>query len=90
MLRIAAVLAALTLAACEPPPPNACQQATKYGEMFGTPENRGPCWGRVIGSSQMANVRSYTLEFPQPSSRVASIMYEGDRLIGVSIVSVPR
>lgn len=85
MLRIVALIGLMALAACEPPPPNACQQANTYGEMFGTPENRGPCWGRVISASQMGNIRVYMVEMPLPGYAIGSMTYEGNRLIQAGV-----
>ena len=46
VITLAAALVSLT--ACGTAAPNACQTAETYDDMFGTPSQPGPCWGRVI------------------------------------------
>lgn len=84
---IITALAVAALAGCDvpPPQPNACEQAKTNGEMFGTPEDKGPCWGRVTAASQMGSIRSYMVEMPVPGYVVASITYDGSTLVGVSM-----
>lgn len=85
MLRFALIIGGLTLTACAPPPLNACQKAGNYGQMFGTPENKGPCWGRTASVSQMGNIRSYIIEMPLPGYVVAHLTYQGDKLVQAGI-----
>lgn len=89
MLKVFALLGLVVIAGCEPitPAQNACLQAQTYGQMFGTPENRGPCWGRVVSTSQTADIRVYLVEMPVPGYSVAGLTYQGNRLIQAGVTT---
>jgi hypothetical protein len=80
------IIALLALAACaEPltPAEQACAAARTWGEAYGTPERKGPCWGRTTAFSQMGNVRAYMVEKRAPGRVVATLTYEGSALVQV-------
>lgn len=77
--------AVVFVSACQPPPPNACQQAANYGEMFGTPENKGPCWGRTISTSPLGNISSYMFEMSLPFFAIGTATYDGDTLVQAGV-----
>lgn len=60
----------------------ACNAATTYGQMFGTPDNRGPCWFRTVGHAASGRIQVFTVE--TPGGNFAAITYDGNRMIGVS------
>ncbi|WP_439150830.1 hypothetical protein [Sulfitobacter sp.] len=89
MLRFS-IMAAVLLTACgpyTPPPPNMCQQAKTYGAMFGTPEKKGPCWGRTLSVSQMGNIRSYVVQMRLPGYVLGTVTYQGDTLVQAGVSS---
>ena len=84
-MRIAVTIAAaVALAGCDvpaTPAEAACRAAITYGDKFGTPERKGPCWGRTVSVSQMGSIRAYLVEMPLPGHAFGSITYDGDRMV---------
>lgn len=83
-----AIAAAGILSACAPPPPNACGQTMTWADRFGTPEDKGPCWGEIISQVQNGNIRSYMMRMPVPGYVIADITYQGDTLIQAGMTRV--
>lgn len=85
--RIASFASIITLAACSTSPyvqqANACRQATTHGQMFGTPERPGPCWGPRITTSAGYGLRYYHMYMPTGGQAI--LMYDGDNLISVTL-----
>ena len=79
-----AAVAAVTLSGCmqmQTPQEQACSNARTYGERFGTPERRGPCWGPIISTSATGNIRSYMVQINTPGYAVATLTYDGNTLV---------
>jgi len=83
-MRLIALIALAALAACDvplTPREHACSAARTWGEAYGTPERKGPCWVRTTAFSQIGDIRSYMVE--TPGQGVATLTYEGARLVQV-------
>ena len=63
---------------------DACRQAVTFGERFGTPQKRGPCWWRTTGHSVGFGFDVYTVEGPHS---IASLTYQGSRMISATEVA---
>lgn len=61
-----------------------CKSARTYGESYGTPENRGPCWLYTTSHSVMGNIQSFTVRVRGTEYGVAALTYQGKRLISAS------
>ena len=77
--------APLALAACAVPEPDpriaACHAARTYGQAYGTPDNRGPCWWRTIAHASGYGITNWTVEGPRG---FANLTFEGRRMAMVS------
>lgn len=89
-MRILALAALLVLAACDEAAyeehmarVRACQAAETYGAMFGTPDDRGPCWGPIMTVSHGYGLRYYHMR--TVTGGQAIVMYDGDELISVTL-----
>ncbi len=92
MARILAIIAALTLSACDMEAfeenyalTQQCNAAATYGEMFGTPSKRGPCWGRTTSHSAMGNIQSFGVNIRGSEHGIALLTYRGDVLVSASV-----
>jgi hypothetical protein len=56
-----------------------------HKEMFGTPENKGPCWGRTTGVHQFGTLRTFSIALPVPGYVFATITYEGNKMVQVGL-----
>ena len=77
-----ATIAAVTLAACDPAADHealfgACERARTYADAYGTPTNRGPCWGRTISHHTSGDVQVFLVQSQRPRNTVASLTYIG-------------
>ena len=86
--------AAIAVAACDPVADHqaiygACARATTYTEAYGTPANRGPCWGRTISHSTGGGVQVFMVESVRPQYTVASLVYQGGRLVQAGETRAP-
>lgn len=83
---LALLAAAATLAACDPVADHnaiygACAAARTYVEGYGTPTNRGPCWGRTISHSAGHGVQVFMVQSVRPQYTVASLVYQNGVLV---------
>ncbi|MCR9150148.1 MAG: hypothetical protein NXH83_08230 [Rhodobacteraceae bacterium] len=89
MVRFLPAVALLAIAACTQEyeehmvRAEQCRAAETYGQMFGTPENRGPCWGPLITTSRGFGMEYYHMR--TITGRQAIVMYDGNRLISVTL-----
>jgi hypothetical protein len=93
MLRPIAFLATIALASCGPEVEaeiarqNAlaaqCRAAANYGQMFGTPDDRGPCWGPLITVSEGYGMSYYHMRTILGGQAI--VMYDGNRLVSVTL-----
>ena len=61
-----------------------CRQLQTYGDRYGTPTNKGPCWGRTFSQSVMGNIASYGVEIRGTEHGVAFLTYENGVLISAT------
>ena len=61
----------------------ACDDAQTYNEAFGTPDNRGPCWGEVQTASVSGVVETYQMTTIQ--NRPAVVTYVNGKLDAVTV-----
>jgi hypothetical protein len=81
-----ALIAVIALAGCVDTAPYdaqmaACRAATTYGQSFGTPANRGPCWLRTVAHGVSGNIETFMVETPRG---FASLTYQRGRMIAAS------
>lgn len=60
-----------------------CRAASTYGEMFGTPANKGPCWGSLITTSKGYGMEYYHMN--TITGGQAIVMYDGSTLVSVTL-----
>lgn len=74
---LTAIFIAAILSGCVQPDPQieACNAAKTYGEKFGTPTSRGPCWGRTISHHATGNIEVFMVEMPSYGYAVGTMTY---------------
>lgn len=66
--------------------PNTPNSALK--DMFGTPENKGPCWGKTLSVSTFNNSLIFIVRLPVPGYVTAGIIYENNEIVDFSLTRV--
>ena len=62
----------------------ACEAARTYGDRYGTPENRGPCWDYTTTHSVGFGVESFIVHIRGTRYGTAVLTYRGNRLISAT------
>lgn len=89
MKRLIGIAALIGLAACTPEYEQhlalvkQCRGAKTYGEMFGTPDRKGPCWGPLITTSRGFGVEYYHMNTILGGQAI--LIYERNRLVSVTL-----
>lgn len=88
-MRLTILMSLIILSACDEAAMDAhrdrwvaCNQAKTSGEAFGTPSNRGPCWGRLITVSHGFGMSYYHMR--TITGGQAILMYDGDELVSIT------